>query len=138
MKRAYIDCNILLDFLLKREPFAYPAGKLIELTEKNELISCVSSLTLATTHYIVGRSANKKLADLFVQDAVNVFQFVDMPALATKQAILDRHKDFEDDLHYQTAISASVDYLVTRNKKDFKNEGLQVVTADELVNELVG
>ncbi len=133
MKCAYIDCNILLDFLLQREPYAYAAGKLIELTEQQKVKSYLSPLTLATTHYLLGRYANKKLADAFVGDAIGVFQFIDMTALSTKQAIAHRYKDFEDDLHYYTALAGSMDYMVTRNKKDFKNEGLQLVTAEELV-----
>lgn len=133
MKHAYIDCNILLDFLLQREPYAYAAGKLIELTEQQKIKSYLSPLTLATTYYLLGRYANKKLADTFVSDAIGVFQFIDMTALSTKQAIAYRYKDFEDDLHYYTALAGSMDYMVTRNKKDFKNEGLQLVTAEELV-----
>lgn len=133
MKHAYIDCNILLDFLLQREPYAYAAGKLIELTEQQRVKSYLSPLTLATTHYLLSRYANKKLADTFVSDASRVFQFVDMTALSTEQAITHRYKDFEDDLHYYTALAGSMDYLVTRNKKDFKNKGLQLVTAEELI-----
>ena len=33
MIKAYIDCNILIDWLLDREPYSYYAAKIIELTE---------------------------------------------------------------------------------------------------------
>lgn len=131
--RAYIDCNILLDLMLRREPYAYAAGKLIELTEKKQLESYLSPLTLATTHYLLQRYANKKLAETFVKDSVHVFSIVGMTAEATEQAITHRYKDFEDDLHYQTAVAGGMDYLVTRNKKDFMGKGIKVVTAEELV-----
>ena len=50
-----------------------------------------------------------------------------------RSAIINKHKDFEDDLHYNTATAFSLDYLITRNKKDFKNEKIQVVDAEEFL-----
>ena len=40
-------------------------------------------------------------------------------------------KDFEDGAQYFSATRAGVDYLVTRNIKDFEECGLRVITVDE-------
>ena len=53
MIKAYIDCNILIDWLLEREPYSYYAAKVIEYTEEEKIISYISALTLANTYYII-------------------------------------------------------------------------------------
>ena len=42
-------------------------------------------------------------------------------------------KDFEDSLQYYAAINAQADVIVTRNKKDFRVEDIDVFTPKELV-----
>jgi predicted nucleic acid-binding protein len=39
--------------------------------------------------------------------------------------------DFEDALQYYTAIESGMDIILTRNKKDFKNIDLPLLTAKE-------
>jgi predicted nucleic acid-binding protein len=51
MIKTYIDCNILLDWLLDREPFSSYSAKIIELTETKKIIGIVSPLTLANTYW---------------------------------------------------------------------------------------
>jgi predicted nucleic acid-binding protein len=41
--------------------------------------------------------------------------------------------DFEDGLQYFTAINYGADAIVTRNKKDFKNSFIPVMTAGEFL-----
>ena len=40
-------------------------------------------------------------------------------------------KDFEDGVQYFSATRAKVDYLVTRNVKDFEESGLRVITVEQ-------
>ena len=133
MTRAYLDCNILVDWLVDREPFSYFASKVIEFTEEKKIESFVSALTLANTYYLISRELNKKIANEFLRDSNTLFRFADMPEKVIKKSIKNRYKDFEDDLHYNTAIEYKLDYLITRNKKDFKSENIIVVDAEEFV-----
>ncbi len=50
MIKVYIDCNILIDWLLERESDSYCAAKIIEYTEEKRVESYVSVLTLANTY----------------------------------------------------------------------------------------
>ncbi len=42
--------------------------------------------------------------------------------------------DFEDGLQYYSAIENNVDIILTRNKKDFKNSKIPVLTAKEYLS----
>ncbi len=133
MIKAYIDCNILIDWLIDRDPYSYYAAKIIESTEEDKIKIYVSALTLANTYYIVSKKLDKRIADEFLKDSLTLFQFVNITEKAIKNAIEDRYKDFEDDLHYHTAVEFKLDYIITRNKKDFKNKKIKIVDSEEFL-----
>ena len=53
----------------------------------------------------------------------------------TEAEIKNKFKDFEDDLHYQTAAGNSISYFITRNKKDFKKDKINIMDAEEFLKE---
>jgi|GEM_PF-3658605 len=55
MIKAFIDCNILLDWLLDREPFSSYSAKVVELTETKKILGLVSPPTLAKSCYLPSR-----------------------------------------------------------------------------------
>jgi predicted nucleic acid-binding protein len=46
-------------------------------------------------------------------------------------ALASNFKDFEDAIQYHTALENHLDMIISRNKKDFKNSVLPVLTAKE-------
>jgi hypothetical protein len=46
-------------------------------------------------------------------------------------ALVSDFKDFEDAIQYHTALENGIDIISTRNKKDFKNSKLPIMTAKE-------
>ena len=136
MKKIYLDCNILIDWLLDRDPYSYYAAKLIELTEEKKIISYISGLTLANTYYIINKEKNKKIANEFLKDSLNLFKFVPISASTIKKAILNQYKDFEDDIHYFVSLENKIEYIITRNKKDFpENDKIKIFNAEEFLME---
>ena len=48
-------------------------------------------------------------------------------------AIENKYKDFEDDLHYMVARDNAIKYIITRNKEDFKEGNIIIMTAEEFI-----
>lgn len=133
MIKAYLDCNILLDWLLDREPFSSYSAKIIELTETRKILGLVSPLTLANTYYVISKELNKKIADEFIIDSLRIFSVPGISLKNIKEAVSNKFKDFEDDVHSSIAAENNVDFLITRNKKDFKNDKFKVLDAEEFL-----
>lgn len=133
MIKAYIDCNILLDWLLDREPFSSYSAKIIELIETRKIIGLVSPLTLANTYYVISKELNKKIADEFIHDSLHIFLVPGVSLKNVKEAISNKFKDFEDDVHSSIAAENGADFLLTRNKKDFKTDKFKVLDAEEFL-----
>ncbi len=133
MIKAYIDCNILLDWLLDREPFSSYSAKIIELIETRKILGLVSPLTLANTYYVISKELNKKIADEFILDSLRIFSVPGISLKNVKEAVANKFKDFEDDIHSSIAAENNVDFLITRNKKDFKTDQFKVMDAEEFL-----
>ncbi len=133
MIKAYIDCNILLDWLLDREPFSLCSAKIIALIETGKIVGLVSPLTLANTYYIISKEINKKIADEFVRDSLRIFSVPGVSLKNIEEAIFNKYKDFEDDIHSSIAAENGADFLITRNKKDFKADKFKVLDAEDFL-----
>lgn len=51
------------------------------------------------------------------------------------QAIALKSKDFEDAVQYYVARKVNVDYIITRNKKDFPFSEIEVLAPSEFLTE---
>lgn len=52
----------------------------------------------------------------------------------TDLALISDFKDFEDAIQYHTALENQINIIITRNKKDYKNAKLPVMTVKEYLH----
>lgn len=136
MDKLLIDCNILIDWLTDRQPFSIYASELLAKIEENSFIGYVSPLTLSNTYYILKKQTSKKIANEFLKDSKKLFTILDITKEITIKAINNKFKDFEDDLHYYTALEYNLDCSITRNKSDFPKGKLKILTAEEFIKSM--
>ncbi len=48
-------------------------------------------------------------------------------------SLKSKHRDFEDAIQYYSAMDVKCEYFVTRNKKDFPPNSMQIVTPEEFL-----
>ena len=131
MEKLLVDTNIVIDLLSKREEFFQEAQELFTLADNNKVELYVSALTFANTHYLL--SKYQKLDDAR-KTLIKFKVLVKVSPLDDKiieLALVSDFKDFEDAIQYHTALENEIDIIITRNKKDFKNSKLPIMTAKE-------
>tara|TARA_B100000378_G_scaffold259215_1_gene239049 strand:+ start:699 stop:1112 length:414 start_codon:yes stop_codon:yes gene_type:complete len=132
MKKILIDTNIVIDLLSKRKDFYDDAANLFSQADKKELNLTISSLTFANTNYILTKLKSAKEAREILRKFKVLVELLSLDDKITELALSDESfPDFEDGLQYYSAIENDVDIIITRNKKDFKNSKLPVLTAKE-------
>ncbi|GGZ66862.1 type II toxin-antitoxin system VapC family toxin [Mesonia mobilis] len=132
MKKILIDTNIVIDLLSKRKDFYDDAADLFSQADKKELNLTISSLTFANTNYILTKLKSAKEAREILRKFKVLVELLNLDDKITELALSDESfPDFEDGLQYYSAIENDVDIIITRNKKDFKNSKLPVLTAKE-------
>ena len=132
MKKILIDTNIVIDLLSKRKDFYDDAANLFSQADKKELNLTISSLTFANTNYILTKLKSAKEAREILRKFKVLVELLNLDDKITELALSDESfPDFEDGLQYYSAIENDIDIIITRNKKDFKNSKLPVLTAKE-------
>jgi predicted nucleic acid-binding protein len=135
MKKLFIDTNIVLDLLAKREPFYESSAKLFTLSDRNAIQLSVSSLTFANTNYVLSKLKSANEAKEILRKFKLLIQIVSLSEKIVDLALNDTaFKDFEDGLQYYSAIESSQDVIITRNQKDFKSSLLSVMSAQEFLS----
>ena len=137
MIRLLIDTNIIIDLLAKRENFYNEAADLFSRADKKELKLTISSLTFANTNYILTKLKSAKEAREILRKFKVLVELLSLDDKITELALSDNNfPDFEDGLQYYSAIENQIDVIITRNKKDFKNANIPILTAKEFLAQL--
>lgn len=134
MSRILIDTNIVIDLLSKRKEFYEEAADLFSRADKKELELTISSLTFANTNYILTKLKSAKEAREILRKFKVLVEILSLDDKITQLALSDNDfPDFEDGLQYYSAMENQIDIIITRNKKDFKNSKIPILTAKEFL-----
>ena len=134
MKKIFIDTNIVIDLLSRREPFFEEAAELFSLADKKQVELSVSSLTIANTSYALLRQMDSNKAKSVLRKLRLILKILPLDDKIIGLALNDEtFSDFEDGLQYFTAIEDEQELIITRNLKDFKNSKLPTMTAKQFI-----
>jgi predicted nucleic acid-binding protein len=134
VKRLFIDTNIVIDLLAKREPFYDEAARLFTLADKKKIRLSVSALTFANTNYILLQSKKPDEAKLILRKLKLIVQVLSLDEKIVALSLNDSYfNDYEDALQYYTALENGAEAIITRNLKDFQKAKLPVMTAGQFL-----
>lgn len=137
MKRLFVDTNIVIDLLSRREPFYVEAATLFSMADRKQILIAVSSLTIANTSYALLRQLNSRKAKSVLRKLRLIVEILPLDDKVVDLALNDEtFKDFEDALQYFTAIEHGQELIITRNLKDFKSSKLPAMTAKQFIDAL--
>lgn len=139
MTDLFIDTDVIIDFLIDREPYSREAAIIFTLIENKKLKGYVSSLTFSNLYYVLRKFEphNKVISKLDSISRIMTILKVDKQTI--KEAIASRFTDFEDSIQYFCARDNSkIDVLLTRNTKDYKNSGIPVMTPADFLKMVSG
>ena len=136
MMRVLIDTDVVLDFFLAREPFSAAANKIFDLIEEEKLIGAVTPVIICNTYYILRKAGSHQE----VVDELSAFlewvEVLIIDKVTLINAMNSKFKDFEDAVQSFSALKAkNIDYIVSRNVKDFKHSIVPVLSSEEFIED---
>ena len=130
MKCLFLDTNIVIDLLDKRDPFYKDAIRLFTMAYNKRVQLVVSPITYTTAAYLLKKHGPEGVRNLLAN-----FRQLSRVATTNERVIDDsiaaNFSDFEDAVQYYTALKAKADVIITRNEKDFKSSKIPVMTPAE-------
>ncbi|MCZ8285033.1 MAG: PIN domain-containing protein [Bacteroidia bacterium] len=137
MKKVFVDTNIIVDLIADRKPFSKFAIDIFSKAEENKLKLYTSSHSIATTHYLLKKYVDEKQLREVLYNLLKYLYIIPVDEDVIKKGLKSKHKDFEDAIQMICAYSIEkMDFIVTRNIKDFRDSEIAVLTPDELVKKI--
>jgi predicted nucleic acid-binding protein len=131
LNKAFIDTDVILDFMIAREPFALDAARIFALAENKEILVCTTGLVFSNAYYVLRKlGTHKKVIEKLTQLA-RLVEIIGLSKDAVIQALGSDFSDFEDALQHYAALREGVNIIVTRNTKDYKSSQLAVLSPDQ-------
>lgn len=132
MTHIFMDTNVVIDFLADRQPFSSHAARLFDLSVAGNITIYISAVSYNNVYYILRQSVSNSAAIKLLEQLAEMTEVVDATGTIIKQSLKTDFKDYEDAIQYYCAISIPrIDFIVTRNTKDFKKSALPVLTPTE-------
>ena len=132
MTTLFLDTNIVMDLLERREPYCDDAVRLFTMAYNRQVKLVVSPMTYTTASYLLRKHGSEGVRNLLAN-----FRRLSRVATTNEHTVDDslasQFTDFEDAMQYYTALRAKADVIVTRNGKDFTNSKIPVMTAAEFL-----
>jgi predicted nucleic acid-binding protein len=135
--KILIDTNVLLDYLLMREPFQEDANKIVKLCADKKVNGCVAAHSISNIFYILRKDYNAAERRKMLIYICKIFDVEVIDKTKLCQALNNEDfSDFEDCLQTECAKSYGADYIITRNLQDFSNSDVPAVTPSTFLSQL--
>jgi predicted nucleic acid-binding protein len=131
MKRILIDTDVILDFFFDRKPFSDQSAQILTMCETKQIIGYITPVICSNLYYLLGqRAPHEKVIDK-LKLLLTITDVLVMDREVVFQALNSGFSDFEDALQNFSAIkTGSIEVIITRNIKDFKNSTIGVLTPE--------
>ena len=130
-----IDTNVVLDVLLKREPFFKHSQLVLLLSEEEYINGYISASAVTDIFYVTNKYLKNKDATLaFLRNLTNTVAIAAVDSDIILDALDARWNDFEDCVQYSVSESIDADYIVTRNPNDFVNSDIPAISPEKLLD----
>ena len=133
--RALIDTNIILDWIMTREPFFVVAKQVMEECMIGNTIGYLASHTLSDLFYILRKNFSVQERKELLLLLCNRFHIIPEDENIMVAALNNNlWSDFEDGLQMQCALDKELDYIVTRNIQDFGTSEIAAITSEDFIS----
>ena len=134
-----IDTNVVLDILLRREPYYVHAAKVAVLSEKGYINCYVSASAVTDIYYIAQKELkNNERIIALLTNLFETFRIALVSETCIHKALNLKWNDFEDCVQYTVGMSIDADYIITRNTKDFAAGQINAVSPEEFLDIITG
>ena len=128
-----IDANVVLDYLLNREPHFKDSYSIISHCQDGSVEGFVAFHSVSVIWYVL-RKKPDKARRAALTDICEIFTVTGASHEAVMTAVQNEDfPDFEDCLQEQCAATVRADYIVTWNTTDFAASKIPAITPKEMI-----
>lgn len=126
--RILIDTNVLLDYLLTREPFYEDSEKIIISCVEGKAEGCIAAHSIANMFYILRKDYSMEERRTVLSSICSIFYVEGIDKAKLLVGLQNESfADFEDCLQLECAKAFGAEYIVTKNVADYKSSEVKAI-----------
>lgn len=130
--KILIDTNVLLDYLLEREPFFEDAKDIILSCTEGNTKGCIAAHSISNMFFILRKDYTIKERREILSSLCTIFDVEGIDKSKLLSGLENEEfSDFEDCLQMECAKSYGADYIVTRNISDYSASDIKAILPSE-------
>lgn len=134
--RVLFDTNVLLDVLLKREPHAMDAARLLSMADTGVIDGVLCADALTTVDYVAAKVLGPSECRRLLHELLRIFAIVPVDRAVLESALRLDLPDFEDAVVHEAARASGAAGIVTRDAAGFTRGTVPVIDPLELLSTL--
>jgi len=137
VNKILIDTNVLLDYLLERDPFFENAKEVILSCIDGKAKGCIAAHSISNMFFILRKDYDANERREVLSNLCSIFDVegIDKAKLLSGLANED-FADFEDCLQMECAKSCGARCIVTRNVSDYVTSEIEAITPEDYLTSI--
>jgi predicted nucleic acid-binding protein len=132
--KLFVDSDVILDLLAKRDLFFHHAALFFTYAERNNCRLYTSPLVFANVFYILRKSIGNHEAKKQLKKIRLMIQILPIYEKTIDMALNSELNDFEDAIQYFCAKENGLFGIITRNTKHYKIKDIVVQSPAEYIS----
>jgi predicted nucleic acid-binding protein len=132
--RILFDTNIILDIALGREPFFIDSADVFKKIDNDVIYGFITATTITDIYYIAKKEKGHAIAIAFISNLIDVIDVLGIDKEIIIESLLSPFNDFEDAIQSISSRLNNIDYIITRNQKDFADSEIIAVGPKEFLS----
>ena len=133
--KVLIDTCVIIDALQKRDPFFQDAQNLLLLAADDDFEGYISAKSAIDLRYIIRKHSHSEIDSRYILNIIYDFlTIIDTTGEDCINALISNNNDYEDAVLFEGAKRSNIDFIITRNTKDYENLGLPAIEPNKFVD----
>lgn len=132
--KILVDTNVIIDALTSREPWNKSAEKIFIMSANHIMDMYITASSATDIYYLLRKYLhNTEQAKQIMGKLYFLVNILDVTEKNCVDALASSISDYEDAVVERVAERAGVDYIVTRNVKDYRQASVKIILPDEFI-----
>lgn len=132
--KVLIDTNVVIDALTSREPWRESAEKIFLMAAEHMVDMYITASSATDIYYLVRKYLHSTEQAKQVMGRLYSFTgIVPVTGADCVDALASAVADYEDAVLERAAAKAGMDYIITRNARDFRHGAVNVILPEDFI-----
>lgn len=133
MKKVLFDSDVIIDVMTNRQPFIVTSAQALNTVATSQVEGYISGHAVTNIYYILRRQIGISATLDILTKLLEKLKVASVNDAVIRAALLTQMTDFEDAVTSEVAFSINLDFIVTRNIKDYLNSPIPAILPERLL-----